>query len=178
WFELAADGKTFSGRWREDGQTAWGAWKGERVAAAKVPAPAAGFAGLWQTTYGRMRLTEAGGRVQGIYGPGGASTIDGKLEGKKLVFRYKEPRAAGEGWFELAADGKGFTGKWKEEGRGGWADWRGRRVDPAPGRVWLVVLEANWENDLTQQEYQFGTMLRAFFARSAHVQVRHRFFTD
>jgi hypothetical protein len=175
WFELAADGNSFAGKWRARGDSPWGDWKGERVGAQVVPA---GFGGLWTTSYSRMRLTEKDGRVQGIYGPGGASTIDGKREGKKLTFRYKEPDAAGEARFELSADGKSFRGKWKQDGRSGWADWTGSRVEPVPGRVWLVVLEANWERDLSEQEYQFGTMLRAFFARSAKVQVRHRFFTD
>lgn len=173
WFELSADGKGFSGKWRPDGGKGWREWTGKRVV---VAAP--GFAGLWSTTYGRMRLTEASSRVQGIYGTGGVSTIDGKREGKKLTFTYQEPAVAGEGWFELSADGKSFSGKWREKGRSAWADWKGQRVEPVAGRVWLVVLEANWENDLSEQEYAFGAMLRAFFARSAKVQVRHRIFTD
>ena len=70
-------------------------WKGKRVGAQVV---SKGFGGLWTTTYGRMRLTEKAGRVQGVYGPGGASTIDGKREGKKRIFRYKEPDAAGCTW--------------------------------------------------------------------------------
>jgi hypothetical protein len=41
-----------------------------------------------------------------------------------------------------------------------------------------VVLEANWERDLEQEEYSFGVMLRTFFARTPHVKVRHRFFGD
>ena len=175
WFELAADGNSFAGKWRPRGESGWGDWKGQRAA---TQTAATGFAGLWTTTYGRMRLTEKGGRVHGIYGPGGLSTIEGKREGNRLTFRYREPEAAGAAWFELAADGRSFRGKWKQDGKEGWSDWTGSRVEAVPGRVWLVVLEANWEKDLSEQEYQFGTMLRAFFARSEKVKVRHRFFTD
>jgi hypothetical protein len=172
WFELSADGKSFKGKWREQGQTSWGDWTGKRVIAPT------GFAGVWRTTYGSMALTEVAGRVQGIYGGGGNSSIDGKLEGKKLTFTYQEPSVKGQGWFELSADGKSFKGKWREQGQTAWRDWRGDRINPVPGRSWLVVLEANWENDLRQQEYSFGSMLRGFFARSEEVKVRHRFFTD
>lgn len=174
WFELAADGKSFKGKWRPKGETGWGEWIGTRV----VVAAARGFPGLWKTSFGSMSLSESGGRVQGIYGGGGNSSIDGKFEGKKLTFSYQEPAVKGEGWFELSADGQRFQGKWREQGQTAWADWKGDRVNPVPGRIWLVVLEANWENDLRQQEYTFGGMLRAFFARSEQVQVRHRFFTD
>src|SRR5947209_11314302 len=113
-----------------------------------------------------------------MYGPGGAATIDGKIEAKRFKFTYQEPIVAGEGWFEQSADGKGFSGKWRANGQSAWAEWKGKRVEPVAGRTWLVVLEANWENDLSEQEYAFGTMLRAFFARSPRVQVRHRYFTD
>jgi hypothetical protein len=54
----------------------------------------------------------------------------------------------------------------------------GVRVAPVPGRKWLVVLEAHYENNLAEQEYSFGQMLKAFFARTPEVQVRHRFFHD
>lgn len=44
--------------------------------------------------------------------------------------------------------------------------------------IWLVVLEHNWERSLQEKQYSEGEMLKAFFARSKHVEVRHRFFTD
>jgi hypothetical protein len=56
--------------------------------------------------------------------------------------------------------------------------WTGTRILPQPGRIWLVVLEANWEQNLEEDEYSFGVMLRTFFARAPHVKVRHRFFAD
>lgn len=176
WFELAKDGKSFAGKWRPDGVPGWEEWSGTRAgggAAAALP-----FAGLWQTSFGMMRLYGDGKTFRGMYGAGGAATLEGKVEGKRLVFRYQEPTARGEGWFELSGDGKTFNGSWLEEGKKRWADWTGKRVEPVANRRWLVVLEANWENGLREKEYAFGAMLRAFFARSDQVQVRHRFFTD
>jgi hypothetical protein len=46
--------------------------------------------------------------------------------------------------------------------------------------VWLIVLEAHWEQTLEEPEYAFGDMLRSYFKMSTarHVDVRHRFFHD
>src|SRR5262249_47111502 len=96
----------------------------------------------------------------------------------KLALRYREPAAEGEGWFVLAADGRSFAGQWRAKETTKWDAWKGRRAEPVPGRVWLVVVEARWERSLADKEYAFGNMLRAFFARTPNVQVRHRFFTD
>jgi hypothetical protein len=171
WFELANDGQSFAGKWRE-GDGAWLKWEGKRAQ------PRSGYAGLWETSFGKMRLLQTDKKVEGIYSYSSASSLAGTVEGKKLKFTYKEPKDEGEGWFELSEDATTFKGKWRVKGGDHWAEWTGRRVEPKPGQVWLVVIEANWENDLEEQEYAFGTMLRAFFARSAHVKVRHRFFND
>jgi hypothetical protein len=175
WFELAADEKSFIGQWRQDGETEWGQWNGRRISASTEPLTT--FDGLWETSYGRMRLVQRDGHVEGGYSSVD-STITGKLDGKKLTFRYQEPEAKGEGWFELAADGRSFHGKWRSDGSMNWSDWTGKRIEPIPGQVWLVIIEANWESSLADPEYSFGAMLKAFFARAPSVQVRHRFFTD
>ena len=47
-----------------------------------------------------------------------------------------------------------------------------------PGRVWLVILEARWEESLADREYAYGTMLESYFARMQNVECRHRFFDD
>ena len=174
WFELAADGQSFEGRWRQQGETDWQHWEGKRVRKASFTS----FVGLWDTSYGRMRLIQRESSVEGVYSFTSESTITGKMDGKKLVFQYKEPSAVGEGWFELSADGQSFHGKWKAKRSGTWAAWTGQRIEPVPGQVWLIVIEANWEGTLADPEYSFGAMLRAFFARTPNVQVRHRFFTD
>jgi hypothetical protein len=173
-FELAADGQSFKGRWREEGTVEWQSWDGKRI----VKTAATTFDGLWDTSFGRMRLIQRERKVEGVYSFNSESTIAGSVTDKKLVFHYKEADAAGEGWFELSADGQSFHGQWKADGTDAWSDWTGRRIEPVPGQVWLVIIEANWEDTLADPEYSFGAMLRAFFARTPNVQVRHRFFTD
>src|SRR5687767_4261305 len=89
-------------------------------------APAAGFAGEWQTTFGLMRLSRNGDAIDGTYQMGGATcTIHGRVSGSELKFKYAEPAAAGEGVFELAADGSSFTGKWRQQGDQDWQLWSG-----------------------------------------------------
>ncbi|MBM3267126.1 MAG: hypothetical protein FJZ01_05695 [Candidatus Sericytochromatia bacterium] len=143
-------------------------------AALSRPRPGGGFAGLWDTPYGRLRLVEANGRLEGSY-PGGS--LEGKVAGARATFTYRD-EAAGEGQFTLAPDGQRFTGRWRPAGTGTWGTWNGTRVKAVSGRRWLVVLESRWETHLSEPEYSYGEMLRAFFTRSPAVHVRHRYFTD
>jgi hypothetical protein len=166
WFELARRGRAFTGQFRPEGTSHWEPWEGERV----------GFDGLWNTTFGLLRLHEEGDAVRGFYEVG--ATLRGRLKGRRLTFQYREPRARGRGAFELADDELSFQGKWKPTGAAAWSPWIGLRVRPRPDLVWLVVLEAPWQRFLAEQEYAFGHMLREYFARHAHVQVRHRFFSN
>jgi hypothetical protein len=166
WFVLERPGK-FAGQWRQDGTERWLPWKGER-----------GFDGIWNSTFGPMRLFQNADLVQGFYEGLGESTLEGKVQGKRLVFHYHEPKASGEGWFELAEDGTHFQGQWRAQGMPAWSDWQGQRIMPVQGLIWLVVLEAYWQRGLMEKEYAFGNMLREFFARVPGVQVRQRFFSD
>jgi hypothetical protein len=175
WFELADDGQSFAGEWRDGPDRPWRKWLGKRTDR-KEPIPT--FAGLWQSNFGKMRLLLKDKHVEGIYSFSSSSTLEGTVERNKLTFNYKEPKTEGEGWFELSEDGNAFSGKWREKGTEAWSEWNGRRIGAKPGVVWLVVIEANWERDLEEQEYAFGAMLRAFFARAERVKVRHRFFND
>jgi hypothetical protein len=92
----------------------------------------ADFTGTWETTFGDMTLSRDGVLYRGAYGSAGVSVIVGTLSGRKLEFRYTEVGTRGEGWFELAADGKSFKGKWRPDGREAWGDWSGTRKAPAP----------------------------------------------
>jgi hypothetical protein len=166
WFELTRRGRAFAGLFRPEGTSRWAPWEGERV----------GFDGLWNTSFGLLRLHEEGDAVRGFYEVG--ATLRGRLKGSRLTFHYREPRVRGRGVFELADDGLSFQGEWKPDGAAAWSPWMGLRVRPRPDLVWLVVLEAPWQRFLAEQEYAFGHMLREFFARHAHVQVRHRFFSN
>ncbi len=165
-FELRRYGQ-FAGRYCPDGQGRWFDWQGSRE-----------WDGVWETTFGRLRLFQEAERVHGFYEGVGPSTLEGRLEEDRLVFRYQEPSARGEGWFALSADARQFEGQWHPEGKPGWALWQGRRVGITPGLTWLIVLEAHWQTSFADREYSFGNMLREFFARLGHVAVRHRFFND
>ncbi|MCG8650993.1 MAG: hypothetical protein MI861_14230, partial [Pirellulales bacterium] len=97
-FTFAKDFSTFQGTWREDGTDRWLPWNGRRL----KPQPL-GFDGLWDTSFGPMRLTADADNVSGAYDyPSGNATIQGQVKGKRLVFRYKEPKVEGSGWFELS----------------------------------------------------------------------------
>jgi len=95
-----------------------------------------------------------------------------------MTFTYVEPTTGGVARFDLSDDGEALHGKWKAKGQTTWKDWHALRVHPKPGVVWLVVIEAPWERSLQQREYSFGEMLRSFFARVPHVQVRQRVFSN
>ena len=168
WFELMRGGKGFTGRFRAAGDDRWQPWDGERV----------GFDGLWNSSFGPLRLIEEGDRVSGFYPVGAGATLEGRRKGDRLTFRYREPAARGRGAFELAADGLSFEGEWRARGDDRWQPWWGLRVRPQPNLTWLVVVEAPWQRFLSEREYSFGGMLREFFARVPAVQVRHRFFTN
>src|SRR5262245_43616580 len=166
WFERQRYGK-FTGRWRADGDEVWREWNGQR-----------GYDGVWETTYGRMRLFHHDDHIDGLYEGAGGASLRGKLDGDRFVFRYQEPNSAGDGSFALSEDAETFHGDWQQRRSTQWGAWAGRRVHPIPGLRWLVVLEAHWQRSLGDEEYSFGEMLTEFFARTSGVKVRHRFFAN
>jgi hypothetical protein len=167
WFELTSYGQ-IRGSYCLEGFDQSQDWTGQRE-----------WDGVWDTSFDRLRLVQGDEtRVNGFYDGFGPARIEGTLEGKRLVFRYIEPKVQGEGWFELADDALAFAGSWRPDGAPAWGDWHGRRVFPHPGLTWLVVIEAHWQRSLADGEYSYGEMLRAFFARLPQVAVRHRYFND
>ena len=137
---------------------------------AGVAGPHSAWDGVWETSFGRLRLVEEPDRVLGFYDGAGPSRIEGEIEDGRLVFRYEEPQArrrllrAGRGWPELRRP-------MASEAMPEWATWVGRRVRPVPGRTWLMIVEAHWQRSVAEGEYSFGGMLREFFARSSDVAV-------
>ena len=138
------------------------------------------FSGTWESTYGTLFLNQTGTSVTGRYEVGGYSSVEGEVgPDGRLVFTYEEPSASGEGWFEMAADGESFRGLWRPDGGGEWYDWEAYRAGSGMLPTnWLVVLEAEWQESMTEDEYSFGEMLDAWFARVPGVTVRHRFVHD
>jgi len=102
---------------------------GEAKARPAGPAPK-GFAGVWRTTYGRMKLKVDGSVVSGTYSDKDNGRIAGTVNGPRFEFTYSETGETGEGWFELSPDGMNFRGKWRETGETNWKKWNGRRRLP------------------------------------------------
>lgn len=143
------------------------------------------FSGTWETTYGRLVLIQDGSDVSGWYTLNGLCMVEGTVDsGGRLEFRYEEPSASGSGWFELSRGGAGIAGEWREDGSSEWFGWEGYRVEPSssdgevPADRWLVVLEAEWQDGMEEEDFSFGEMLDAWFERVPGVEVRQRFVHD
>ena len=180
-FDLSPDGSTFTGKWRVKGTQPWGQWEGQRVDPAVVAAGGT-FDGVWNTSFGSMRLHQDGRKVHGTYAFAGRSTITGDIDDKGVLnFKYDQPDGEkGDGQFTLSAAASSFSGTWTtvKDGKKGGGAWTGTRIVPRPGVVWLIVLEAPWEQQLRDHEFSYGLMLRTYFARVPKVQVRHRSISD
>jgi hypothetical protein len=85
-----------------------------------------GFTGTWDTTFGPLTMIQKGKKVTGTYYDGKAK-LEGTVEGNKLKFDYQEKAQGGQGEFDLSADGKSFTGKWRVVGEKKWQEWNGAR---------------------------------------------------
>ena len=140
---------------------------------------ASDYSGTWETTYGDMVLEQTGSTVTGWYSYGSMSSVDGTVseESGKLVFTYTETDASGRGWFLLSENGNSFTGQWKADGDTNWSDWEGNRIAGEPS-TWVVILEAEWQESMRENEYSFGEMLDAWLGRLPGVQIRHRYVHD
>lgn len=133
------------------------------------------FSGTWQTTYGDMFLEQNGRAVSGWYSYGGMSSIEGTVNDEgRLVFTYDEGTAAGEGWFQLSESGGSFAGEWHADGDRRWSAWEGHR-STGEESTWLVILETEWQESMSENEYSFGEMLAAWLGRLPDLQIRHRF---
>ena len=156
------------------------------VAQAERVSAADGFDGVWRTSYGTLRIRSSAERVLGHYDYDGGADIEGRIVNGELAFVYTEADGTrGAGLFQLSEDGARFDGVWQADPEAHLAlddaalpRWSGERSVPVPGRTWLVVLEQHWEESLSEHEFSYGDMLRAFFQRLPEVEVRHRYFHD
>jgi predicted esterase len=126
-FTLDAMGNAFTGSFQiRSGQSGyWNGWRPDP----KAPTDNIGtYAGLWLTDLGLIELTQVSAKVQGHYALRGTSKLDGKISGRRLDFRFHSYRD-GQGWFDLATDGKSFAGASNTNGFPGWSGWKGQ---PAP----------------------------------------------
>lgn len=86
---------------------------GERFKNALADKPAADWAGTWETNFGTMSLTQNGTSVTGSYAYQSGS-INGTVSGNTLTGTWVETDDRGTFSFTLSADGKSFSGSWKE----------------------------------------------------------------
>lgn len=166
------------GSWTAAGpQGGGGAWNGVAVEGCQ---PASPYAGLWETNLGRLRLSGPSQSIVGVYESGFANALEGSVRDGVLYYTYTENGEKGSGEFRLADNGGRVSGHWTPAGEKGRYPWFGQRVVADPEAVWLVVLEAPWEENLREPEYAFGDMLRGYFkmATGQHIRVRQRSFHD
>jgi predicted esterase len=126
-FTIVASPNAFKGNYQIPNvrQGQWNGWRPDPTAPADK---LASFAGLWLTDLGLMELRQTGAAVEGKYALRGTSSIEGKASGRRLEFRFKNV-IEGSGWFDLAPDGKTFSGASNTDRYPGWFGWNGR---PAP----------------------------------------------
>ncbi|MGX1309719.1 MscS family membrane protein [Amorphus suaedae] len=100
------------------------------LASAAAPAHAAdaSWAGVWDTRWlhggARLTLKQEGDKVTGRY-PLFGGTIEGTVQGNRLVGTWHEPDDSGELIFVLSSDGQSFMGRLGQE-----AWWTGARITP------------------------------------------------
>jgi uncharacterized cupin superfamily protein len=90
--------------------------------------PASVFAGIWNTTYGKMTLNVDGIRVTGTYDGG---TIAGTTSDDGLVLKatWTEGSTTGPVTFTVSQDGNTITGVWSVDGTSGKRkDWTGTKI--------------------------------------------------
>lgn len=109
-------------------------------APAPAPAPNDDFAGEWESTFGRLKLTGSGDRLQGTY-EFCAGALSGTTRGNRLEGTWKEdtsactdsvsaarPIAEGTFSFTLDTEGDAFTGYYETRGSPERNKWNGTRV--------------------------------------------------
>jgi nucleoredoxin len=116
--------------------------KNSSQANASTASASTGFAGDWNTSFGKMKLEVNGDSVRGTYQMGQElCQLEGKITGPEMVFNYTERSATGKGKFTLAPDGMSFSGQWLEDGSNQWKPWQGRRPSEAAIKPWSKLEE-------------------------------------
>ena len=99
------------------------------------------WTGTWDSTWGKMYLTQTGNIVTGNYEHDNGK-INGTINGNNLIGTWAEsptylpPNDAGDFILTMSSDCKSFTGKWRYGTSGDWKeDWYGTKVsDTVPSQ--------------------------------------------
>ncbi|MCZ6689340.1 MAG: alpha/beta hydrolase-fold protein [Planctomycetota bacterium] len=107
----------------------------------------ANFEGTWQTTFGPMKLEQKGESVKGRYGYSNDRTLEGRVDGRDLDYRYSAPSGNGEGTFEMQDDNLSFLGEYLHEGAETTGFWGGyqaghREAVVRPGDISTGISES------------------------------------
>ena len=125
-----------------------------------------GFAGDWNTSFGKMKLEVSGDSVRGTYHMGTElCQVEGKINGQEMVFNYTEPSAKGKGIFTLASDGLSFSGKWLQDGSNQWQPWEGRRLSETASKTNFNYVDASNQrstpdSNRTRAEAKYSKLLK------------------
>ncbi|MGX1097242.1 mechanosensitive ion channel family protein [Amorphus sp. MBR-141] len=99
------------------------------------------WAGIWDTRWldggARLTLRQDGDRVTGQY-PLYGGTLEGTVDGRRLVGTWQEPNDSGRLEFVLSADGQSFMGRFGQE-----AWWTGARITPETVKAETNVSQAS-----------------------------------
>jgi hypothetical protein len=92
------------------------------------PLPAGiGFAGTWDSTWGKMVLMQDGNHVHGTFTGYREGGLSGNLDGDvwHFIWNQRVPQSHGHGFMQLSPDGQHLEGRWgymKDDVDGGrWA---------------------------------------------------------
>lgn len=150
--------QTFSGYWSYGGveprqglgSGEGGAWEGTRTGTPAKQSQAIAqpvqssqtprLLGSYDTTYGKMELSQSGNRISGTYtGHTGSGTVEGVLDGSTLRGTWKDESGNGRIAFVFAPDMNTFSGYWSyddiEPKAGSGDTWVGNRTGEAPPSV-------------------------------------------
>lgn len=142
-FTLAADGKSFTGRWRYDSSGNWyTSWNGSLISQVQTAAVTQGscdWTGTWTSSWSpEMKLQQSGSQVNGTYIPGGwtyTATISGTASGNILSGIWTEKERSGRFEWTLLADCNSYTGRYNHNTSSSTLGYNlqgiGRRVSPA-----------------------------------------------
>lgn len=100
----------------------------EATGGASSGAATAAWTGSWQSDFGTLSLQQSGNRVTGSY-PHHSGRIEATASGNSLSGRWIEYDNEGTFSFSMSADGRSFSGSWKEvrPNPSGGGAWNGRR---------------------------------------------------
>jgi hypothetical protein len=86
------------------------------------------WAGVWQTSYGVMKVKQSGATVTARYGTAQTNSITGTVTGRTLRGTWKEANSNGNLRFTISTDGSTFKGVYGDGAEPPTHDWTGTKT--------------------------------------------------